>query len=50
VGINVRWMGELRYYVKTPYIRRFLLSEMIARTLRHYVTDRLRRAQIDGKP
>jgi hypothetical protein len=42
VGINVRWLGTLRSHIKLEYISRFLLTEMITRTVRHMLTSDLR--------
>ena len=41
-GINVRYLGILRSYVKNKYIRRFILAEMISRVVKNTLREKMR--------
>eukprot|EP01117_Protostelium_nocturnum_P010911 TRINITY_DN3939_c0_g1_i1.p1 TRINITY_DN3939_c0_g1~~TRINITY_DN3939_c0_g1_i1.p1 ORF type:complete len:1699 (-),score=618.56 TRINITY_DN3939_c0_g1_i1:206-5302(-) len=42
-GINIRYIGIVRSHTKNPFVRRFLLMEMIARSIKNLLRAELRR-------
>lgn len=41
MGINIRHLGRIRSLVKEPHVRKILLTEMVARTLKNGVSSLL---------
>ena len=44
VGLNVRWLGLVRRQLRSPFLRGFVLAEIVTRTVRHVLQSRLRAA------
>ena len=48
-GLNLRFLGKLRDRVRLSYIRRLILTEMIARTVKQTITGLLRGSHVAGQ-
>jgi hypothetical protein len=41
-GINMRYLGQVRYHVKSEHLKKLLMTEMVARAVKHHIRKQMR--------